>query len=45
MTLDLGHNHPDFTYTNDQLQAKWALLLMAFAAAIICSMILVTVLS
>jgi hypothetical protein len=44
MMLDLGHSHPDFTYTNDQLQAKWALLLMALAAVIICSMILVTVL-
>lgn len=43
--LDLGHSHPDFTYENDQLQAKWALILMGVAAAVICTMILVTVLS
>ena len=44
MMLELGHSHPDFTYTNDQLQAKWALLLTGFASVIICAMILVTVL-
>jgi hypothetical protein len=45
MMLELGHSHPDFTYSNDQLQAKWAMLLTAFAAAVICAMILVTVVS
>ncbi|MEO8841733.1 MAG: hypothetical protein ABI591_05945 [Kofleriaceae bacterium] len=45
MLLDLGHNHPDFVYPNDQKQAKLALALSAFAALLICAMIAVTVLA
>jgi len=45
MNLDLGHNHPDFIYPNDQKQAKLALLLTGFAALMISALITLTVLS
>lgn len=45
MMLDLGHNHPDFVYPNDQKQAKLALTLSGFAALIISAMIALTVLA
>ena len=45
MMLDLGHNHPDFVYPNDQKQAKLALALGGFAALIISAMIALTVLA
>jgi hypothetical protein len=45
MMLDLGHNHPDFVYPNDQKQAKLALALSGFAALIISAMIALTVLA
>ena len=44
MTIDIGHSHPDFTYPNDQKQVRLTLLLAAFAAFVICAMILVTLL-
>ncbi|HET9993407.1 MAG TPA: hypothetical protein VFQ65_32950 [Kofleriaceae bacterium] len=45
MMLDLGHNHPDFIYPNDQKQAKLALALSGFAALLISALITLTVLS
>jgi len=45
MMLDLGHNHPDFVYPNDQKQAKLTVLLSGFAALFISAMITLTVLS
>jgi hypothetical protein len=45
MMLDLGHNHPDFVYPNDQKQAKLALLLSGFSALFISALITLTVLS
>jgi hypothetical protein len=45
MMLDLGHNHPDFVYPNDQKQAKLTVLLSGFAALFISVMITLTVLS
>ena len=44
MMLDLGHNHPDFVYPNDQKQAKLALSLSGLAAVLISAMIALTVL-
>jgi hypothetical protein len=44
MMLDLGHNHPDFVYPNDQKQAKLALSLSGIAAVLISVMIALTVL-
>ncbi len=43
--LNLGHNHPDFVYPNDQKQAKLALLLSGFASVMISALIVLTVLS
>lgn len=40
MDLELGHSHPDFTYSNDQRQAKLALLLTAFSAVVLCALII-----
>jgi hypothetical protein len=45
MMLDLGHNHPDFVYPNDQKQAKLAVMLSGLAALLISAMITLTVLS
>jgi hypothetical protein len=45
MMLDLGHNHPDNVYPNDQKQAKLALALSGFAALLISAMITLTVLA
>jgi hypothetical protein len=42
--LNLGHNHPDFVYPNDQKQAKLALLLSGFASVMISALIVLTVL-
>jgi len=38
--LDLGHSHPDFTYSNDLFQARWTLWLAGFAAMLTCALIL-----
>jgi hypothetical protein len=43
MMLNLGHNHPDFTYDNDQAQAKLTLSLGGLVALLIVAMILMTV--
>jgi hypothetical protein len=43
--LDLGHNHPDFVYPNDQKQAKLALFLSGVASVVISAMIALTVLA
>jgi hypothetical protein len=45
MMLDLGHNHPDFVYPNDQKQAKLTVMLSGLAALFISAMITLTVLS
>jgi hypothetical protein len=45
MMLDLGHNHPDNVYPNDQKQAKLTLALSGFAALLISAMITLTVLA
>ena len=37
--LDLGHNHPDFTYDNDQKQAKLTLFLEAVMSIICCALV------
>jgi len=41
--LNLGHSHPDFTYDNDRLQAKFTLALLVPATIIICWMIVASV--
>ena len=43
MNLDLGHNHPDHIYSNDQLQAKLTLALSAAMAVLIVLMIVMTI--
>lgn len=45
MILDLGHNHPDFVYPNDQMQAQLTLVLSGLAALLTSVMITLTVLS
>jgi len=41
--MNLGHSHPDFTYANDLLQAKFTLVLAVPVSIIICWMIVVSV--
>ncbi len=43
--LNLGTNHPDSVYPNDQKQAKLTLLLSGFASVMISALIVLTVLS
>ena len=42
--LNLGHNHPDFIYPNDQESAKLAILGSMLAAIIASILIVMTVL-
>ncbi|HUJ59268.1 MAG TPA: hypothetical protein VLX92_12270 [Kofleriaceae bacterium] len=43
--LNLGHNHPDFVYPNDQRQAALALWLSAIAAVASAVIIVAMILS